>query len=70
MADIKGRPDIKQYYAGGLRYKHIEPVPQSGFRLMAGTDRIAAVRANFAPHAFNTLRAKPRASWVLLHLQS
>jgi len=34
---LAGRIDIKQYYSGGLRFKHIEPVPQSGFRDMGGT---------------------------------
>lgn len=48
MDDLKGRPDIKQYYSGGLRFKHIEPIPQSGFRLMAGSDHIAPVRAGMS----------------------
>ncbi|GAA2871937.1 hypothetical protein GGQ99_000963 [Aminobacter niigataensis] len=38
-SDAKGRVDIKQYYSGGLAYKNIEPVPQSGFRQMGGTWR-------------------------------
>lgn len=49
ISDIAGRPDIKQYYSGGLRFKHLEPVPQSGFRLMPGTDDFGPVRA--APEA-------------------
>lgn len=41
---IAGRPDIKQYYSGGLKFKGIEPVPQSGFRLMPGTIDAGPVR--------------------------
>lgn len=41
---IAGRPDIKQYYSGGLRFKGIEPVPQSGFRLMPGSLDAGPVR--------------------------
>lgn len=48
MDDLKGRPDIKQYYAGGLRFKHVEPIPQSGFRQMNGSDHIAHVRAGMS----------------------
>lgn len=46
--DLAARPDIKQYYSGGLRYKHIEPVPQSGFRQMDGSRLIAPVRGAVA----------------------
>lgn len=31
---------LKQYYNGGRRFKNIEPVPQSGFRLGPGSRRI------------------------------
>lgn len=48
MDDLKGRPDIKQYYSGGLRFKHIEPIPQSGFRQMDGSDHVAPVRAGMS----------------------
>lgn len=41
---IAGRPDIKQYYSGGLKFKGIEPVPQSGFRLMPGSVDAGPVR--------------------------
>jgi len=34
---LAGRPDVKQYYSGGLKFKNVEPVPQSGFRLMPGS---------------------------------
>ncbi|MER9622678.1 hypothetical protein NKI98_14765 [Mesorhizobium sp. M0222] len=37
--EAKGRVDIKQYYAAGLAFKGVEPVPQSGFRRMGGTWR-------------------------------
>lgn len=37
--EAKGRVDIKQYYAGGLAFKGVEPVPQSGFRRMGGSWR-------------------------------
>jgi hypothetical protein len=39
--DVRGRVDVKGYYSAGLRYKRIEPVPQSGFRQMGGTWRKA-----------------------------
>jgi hypothetical protein len=35
--DAAGRIDIKQYYSAGLRFKGIEPVPVSGWQLMAGS---------------------------------
>ncbi|YBV97529.1 hypothetical protein M1D80_11810 [Phyllobacteriaceae bacterium JZ32] len=43
-ADLAGRPDIKQYYSGGLRFRGIEPVPQSGFRLLPGSRDAGPVR--------------------------
>jgi hypothetical protein len=43
--DLAGAVDIKQYYAGGLRYKNIEPVVQAGFRQMAGSFDNGPVRA-------------------------
>ncbi len=63
---IAGRPDIKQYYSGGLKFKGIEPVPQSGFRLMPGTIDAGPVRkglvtvnptdsfTSFGPHSVPT----------------
>ncbi|APY13163.1 hypothetical protein GJU94_08165 [Brucella sp. 10RB9214] len=60
---IAGRPDIKQYYSGGLKFKNIEPVPQSGFRLMPGSLDAGPVRkglvainstgatSSFGPHS-------------------
>ncbi|ESZ25491.1 hypothetical protein [Mesorhizobium sp. L2C066B000] len=60
--EAKGRVDIKQYYAGGLAFKGIEPVPQSGFRRMGGSWRkgewrrplsaraITAPTPTFGPH--------------------
>lgn len=46
--DAKGRVDIKQYYSGGLAFKNVEPVPQSGFRQMGGTRRIGKRRKPLA----------------------
>lgn len=43
-ADAKGRVDIKQYYSAGLRFRNIEPVPQSGFRRMGGSWRMSRQR--------------------------
>jgi hypothetical protein len=42
--ELAGRVDIKQYYSAGLAYQNIEPVPQSGFRQMAGTRDNGPVR--------------------------
>lgn len=56
--DASGRVDIKQYYSGGLAYKNVEPVPQSGFRQMGGTWRkypwrkTLSARAITAPATF------------------
>lgn len=38
--DASGRIDIKQYYSAGLRFRNVEPVPQSGFRQMGGSRRL------------------------------
>lgn len=56
---LAGRPDIKQYYSGGLRYKHIEPVPQSGFRDMGGTVDTGAVRPRLTELATFNVSATP-----------
>lgn len=42
--DAHSRIDIKQYYSGAAAMKGFEPVPQSGFRLMGGSKRIARRR--------------------------
>lgn len=47
--DLRGRVDIKQYYSAGLAYKNIEPVPQSGFRLMGGTWRMGTLPMTARP---------------------
>lgn len=49
--EAKGRVDIKQYYAGGLAFKGIEPVPQSGFRRMGGSWRKGEWRRPLADRA-------------------
>lgn len=54
---ISGRPDIKQYYSGGLKFKGFEPVPQSGFRLMPGSLDAGPVRrglVSVSPTGFST----------------
>lgn len=50
-SDARGRIDIKQYYAGGLAYKNIEPVPQGGFRQMGGSRRMGRWRKPLASRA-------------------
>ena len=40
--DLDKKLGLKQYYNGGRRFKNIEPVPQSGFRLGPGSRFIAA----------------------------
>lgn len=64
--DLSGRLDIKQYYSAGLRYKGLQPVPQSGFQLMGGTWNYGKARKpltalvvtgpvlNLGPHAAGT----------------
>lgn len=44
--EMSGRVDIAVYYAGGLRYKNIEPVPQGGARFIGGTRHIADLPGN------------------------
>lgn len=51
---IVGRPDVKQYYSGGLRFKNVEPVPQSGFRQMPGSRDAGPVRGVLSPVAVVT----------------
>lgn len=46
--EAAGRMDIRQYWAAGIRYKNIEPVPLSGFRQMDGTVDTGAVRGRVA----------------------
>ena len=47
----ESRVDIKQYYSGASRMKGVEPVPQSGFRLMGGTVHISRARGDLLPVA-------------------
>ena len=42
--DLAEAVDIKQFYAGGLRYKNVEPVAQAGFDQMAGSRDLGPVR--------------------------
>lgn len=49
--DAAGRADIKQFYSAGLRFKDIEPVPLSGFRRMAGSFDLGAVRGQLESQA-------------------
>lgn len=42
------RIDTKQYYSAAKHMKGVEPVPQSGFRLMGGTRRMMACRKPLA----------------------
>lgn len=46
--DLAGAIDIKQYYAGALSMRGVMPVPQAGFRLMPGTNRVTPVRGALA----------------------
>ncbi|MER2536048.1 MAG: hypothetical protein ABTQ31_12880 [Rhizobiaceae bacterium] len=50
-SDARGRIDIKQYYAGGLAFKNVEPVPQGGFRQMGGSRRMGRWRKPLASRA-------------------
>jgi hypothetical protein len=54
-----GRPDLKQYYSGGLRYKNIEPVPISGFRRMAGSLDNGEVRGRVAVMSLSAVTVTP-----------
>jgi hypothetical protein len=56
---LAGRVDLKQYYSGGLRYKHVEPVPQSGFRDMGGTIELGKVRPRITTLAQSGVTATP-----------
>lgn len=56
---LAGRVDIKQYYSGGLRFKHVEPVPQSGFRDMGGTIDNGRVRARMDTLAQSDVTESP-----------
>lgn len=55
---------LKQYYNGGRRFKNLEPVPQSGFRLGPGSRRIG----NAASDQVRTccLRVKEGLSYMLI----
>jgi hypothetical protein len=59
--DAHSRVDIKQYYSGAAAMKNVEPVPQSGFRLMGGTKLIGRQRGPLATIAVTspTLSAGP-----------
>ncbi len=56
---LAGRLDIRQYYSGGLRFKHVEPVPQSGFQDMGGTLDNGPVRARLEELALSGTSATP-----------
>lgn len=34
---LKGKINLKQYYSGAIRMKGLEPIPQSGFKLLPGS---------------------------------
>jgi hypothetical protein len=57
--DAAGRPDIKQFYSAGLRFKGMEPVPLSGFRRMAGSYDLGPVRGRVAALAKTNEDATP-----------
>lgn len=69
---IAGRPDVKQYYSGGLRFKSIEPVPQSGFRLMPGTRDAGPVRRQIAiaPSTGETVTPGPHGALATIYQQT
>ncbi|WP_057465812.1 hypothetical protein [Pseudovibrio sp. POLY-S9] len=61
--DLYGRVDIKQYYAAAKRMRNVEPVPQSGFRLMPGSALVGAGRSRKV--AQGTLKVSPNLSYTL-----
>lgn len=57
--EAHGRADIKQFWAGGKRFKNIEPAPLSGFRLMPGSVDNGPVRRRVATLAKTGESATP-----------
>lgn len=45
-AKLRGRVNVKQYYSAALRMLGVEPVPQSGFRLLPGSVRVGPVASS------------------------
>ena len=57
--DAGGRVDVKQFYSSGLRFKNIEPVPLSGYRIMAGSFDLGLVRGRVEGLAQTSVVATP-----------
>ncbi|GGE79094.1 hypothetical protein H1W37_19480 [Stappia taiwanensis] len=62
--DLYGKVGMRQYYSAGKRFKNVEPVPQSGFRLMPGTAHVAVARSASVRHF--TLPVSARVSYTLI----
>lgn len=62
--DLDGKIGLKPYYNGGRRFKNIEPVPQSGFRLMPGTALVDTARSASVRHV--TLPVDASTSYTLI----
>lgn len=62
--DLKGKVTLKQYYNAGLQFKNVEPVPQSGFRLMPGTALVESARSGSVRHV--TLPVDSSLSYTLI----
>lgn len=57
--DAHGRLDIKQFWSAGKRFKNIEPVPLSGFRVMPGSLDGGPVRGTIAALAQSAIAVTP-----------
>lgn len=62
--DLYGKIGLKDYYNAAKRSKNVEPVPQSGFRLMPGTALVEEARTKTVRHF--TLPVSSSISYTLI----
>ncbi|TYC51622.1 hypothetical protein FMN50_20285 [Rhodobacterales bacterium] len=62
--DLEGKVTLKQWYSAAKKMKNVEPVPQSGFRLMPGT--VLAGIAASANVKHGVLKVTPTLSYTLI----
>jgi len=62
--DLEGKITLKQWYSAAKKMKQVEPVPQSGFRLMPGTALIEEAASSKVKHG--VLKVTPKLSYTLV----
>ena len=61
---LDGKVNLKQYYSGARRMKGVEPIPQSGFRLLPGSAYCGSGAAALCAHG--TLKVRADLSYTMI----